>query len=610
MSLLTPAGLIALIGVPIIIIIYIFRSKFIERQVGSTFIWKLSRRFRKNKLPISKINKFFSFISLILMVVLISLILSKPLITLPENANEYIVVVDTSLSMSVGKENDQRIDRANKEVKKLIDNMEGGSVMSILVGSKSPYVLINKESNKTTLKAAVDSIKCSNDIFNQNDALSLASNYTNNAFAKLYLVTDKDYETVENIELINVSYDTEWNASIVDASFKTVEEKLNFEVTVASYNKSEEMTLTLYNEDKIVTAKKTKPNQNEETVVTFEVDPFDFEDVKITLNAKDDLACDNEYHIYKDEQTRKKVLIAGTQTFFIQSAMSSISDAQIDVVDSLAYENGYDLYIFDNALPEKLPNDGAVLVINPSRSGDDYLCNYQELKVTDGGNLSINESSKGGTAFDIISPKLLNSGIQVRKILKSSPKSSSEIVLKVNSNAALVAGKQENGNRVVSILFDLHESNLPISPSFITLFKGIYDYLLPTISAEAVYECGDTAKFSLLPSCRSISIDSPDGEKYKVKTDGDYFSFTLDALGTYIIKEDLTNTWDKTIKVWVKAPTEESNISFKGPSCIVELSSKIKEEKIYKTIDLIPFLLIGLISLVVLEWGLYSYENR
>ena len=70
MSFLYPLGLLGLIGIPIVIIIYILRSKFTELTVTSTYIWTLSERFFKKKNPLSGLTGIISLILQILMILL------------------------------------------------------------------------------------------------------------------------------------------------------------------------------------------------------------------------------------------------------------------------------------------------------------------------------------------------------------------------------------------------------------------------------------------------------------------------------------------------------------------------------------------------------------
>ena len=56
MSFQYPLGLLGLIGVPILIIIYIIKSKFTEQTVSSTYLWTLSNQFLKKKRKDNKLT--------------------------------------------------------------------------------------------------------------------------------------------------------------------------------------------------------------------------------------------------------------------------------------------------------------------------------------------------------------------------------------------------------------------------------------------------------------------------------------------------------------------------------------------------------------------------
>ena len=73
MSFMYPLGLLGLIGVPILIIIYILRSKYNEQTVPSTYLWTLSEKFFKRRNPLSGITGIISLILQILMVIILSL---------------------------------------------------------------------------------------------------------------------------------------------------------------------------------------------------------------------------------------------------------------------------------------------------------------------------------------------------------------------------------------------------------------------------------------------------------------------------------------------------------------------------------------------------------
>lgn len=65
MNFLYPIGFLALLGVPVLILIYIIKNKYTEQVIPSTYLWTLSEKFLKKRLPI---NKLVGIISLILQI--------------------------------------------------------------------------------------------------------------------------------------------------------------------------------------------------------------------------------------------------------------------------------------------------------------------------------------------------------------------------------------------------------------------------------------------------------------------------------------------------------------------------------------------------------------
>ena len=94
MGLLTPLGLLGLIGIPILIIIYIIKPKYHEKKISSTFIWKLSLKYRKKKIPLQWLQRSLLFFVQVLAIGLAALILARPLMEVDAKDGEKIVVTD------------------------------------------------------------------------------------------------------------------------------------------------------------------------------------------------------------------------------------------------------------------------------------------------------------------------------------------------------------------------------------------------------------------------------------------------------------------------------------------------------------------------------------
>ena len=100
MRFLNPAGLWLLLGIPVLIIIYLIKAQHEDRPVSSTYIWKLSSRFMKKRLPMQRIKKILVFAMQLVMIITLSLMAARPAVVNGESC-DYIAIVDASASMKI-----------------------------------------------------------------------------------------------------------------------------------------------------------------------------------------------------------------------------------------------------------------------------------------------------------------------------------------------------------------------------------------------------------------------------------------------------------------------------------------------------------------------------
>ena len=61
-ELLMPLGLLGLLGIAVLIIIYILKPNYQQKIVSSTYVWKLSLKYRKRRIPIQRFRNILTFI--------------------------------------------------------------------------------------------------------------------------------------------------------------------------------------------------------------------------------------------------------------------------------------------------------------------------------------------------------------------------------------------------------------------------------------------------------------------------------------------------------------------------------------------------------------------
>ena len=80
MKLLTPLGLLGLLGLLVLLLIYLLKPNYQQKMVSSTYVWKRSLRYRKRKLPISKLRNILIIICQVLILTACAFILAQPFI--------------------------------------------------------------------------------------------------------------------------------------------------------------------------------------------------------------------------------------------------------------------------------------------------------------------------------------------------------------------------------------------------------------------------------------------------------------------------------------------------------------------------------------------------
>ena len=152
MSFLYPLGLLGLLAIPVLIFIYIIKSKYTEQTITSTYLWTLSEKFLKRKNPINKITGIISLILQILAVIFISIALAHPVFVLKGRANDYCFVLDGSGSMNTVQEGSTRFEAGKERIRGIINSAADGSTFTLITtGNVTDTVMKQTEDSLTRL---------------------------------------------------------------------------------------------------------------------------------------------------------------------------------------------------------------------------------------------------------------------------------------------------------------------------------------------------------------------------------------------------------------------------------------------------------------------------
>ena len=149
MSFQYPLGLLGLIGIPVLILIYIIKSRYTEQTVSSTYLWNLSEKFLKKKKKDRRITGIISLILQILAVAVISITIAHPVFTVSGGAYEYYFVLDSTGSMNIEQEDGKtRFDLAKEKICEIVDDSVDGSVYSLVCVGNEAVTAFEYETDK------------------------------------------------------------------------------------------------------------------------------------------------------------------------------------------------------------------------------------------------------------------------------------------------------------------------------------------------------------------------------------------------------------------------------------------------------------------------------
>ncbi len=626
MSFLNPLGLLGLLAIPVLIVVYIIKNKYVEQVVPSTYLWNLSNRFLKKKNPLNKINGLLSLILQILAVIFISFAVAQPTFTLYGAANDYLFVLDASGSMQMEQEGVTRFERGKDEIKSLINGAANGSTYTLVCEGNTTDRIYENLTDKRAAISLLENLEAGYSASSQSlvGAQGVAQEYFSaNTSLQIYLITDKAYETTQNIHLINL-WNGEFNYAVSDVAYERDGENLLVTGNAWSYSSDAQLTLSLYLNGE-QTAEQTKVcdvAKLQATPFSFTCARTEFTSVKVVVEEEDNLPADNQSIVYnlKGDTRYKSLVVTDGSPLFWESAISSLGNINVDVMTSAEYEQSqetYGLYVFDSYTPRALPRESAVWFINPQLSLNDLNnVGFTVSELEDFGNdlegeqidnwTQLAYSTSSASAVRELLADTVGSEISIAAYRRIETVRSFHELMYCNNDPVLFAGTNGYGNRQAVFAFDIHDSDMAVSYDFPVLVHNLLNYTFPDIIEQSSYTCGETMKINVLPGCNSIRVQSPSGKISYPNVNTDVVEYEITEAGVYQITVTSGQT-ETSLNVYGNLPMQERFPNVKEVEfTVLGEATEQGRDGVYDDL-LILFILLAVIF--ILDWGVYCYEQ-
>ncbi|MHB1392870.1 MAG: vWA domain-containing protein [Clostridia bacterium] len=558
MRLFSPWALWFLSFMPLVVLMYILKQKFEERQISSIYLWQQVLKDIEVNTPWQKLKRNLLLFLQLLSILFLVFALSDPyLYTKGGMYSNLVVVIDNTGSMNAKYEGKTRLEHAKQLAEEMISRSGTKANITLLTVEISPRVEIGKTTDKGEAVSKLRAIKPSNASGSINDSVSLVramvKQYEGNSGYKAVFYTDSPVDTQDlNAEVVSLASELQ-NVSLDYISYSTDNGKLT--ALVRATNRSNvplAREISLYGSDKVLDIKNIELPAGETKTVYFEEISTNAPYLWAELTEKDDLEEDNQVYGVVKYTKPSKVLLIASSNVFIEKALSNINGLELYKTNpDEDIEDGYDLYIFDSVSPEELPKSGSVLLLNPP-SGN--------------GIVEVGAELQGGVADVMkhpITKYMENADFTVSKLKDMEAPFWSDVLISVGGKAAALSGEYR-GRKTSALGFDLHNSDFALTTEYPIFIYNLAAYLIGIdTEGRASYVCGDSIDLSPNPEVKEAAVKDPAGEIHRLELT--YPMLPFDKTGQFGVYE-LTQKLDETDKVSsfaVNFPAESESVNNK-----------------------------------------------
>lgn len=573
---------------------YLLKQKYKEHEVPSLFLWQQAVTMSLSERPWQKLRRNILLIIQLIVATLLVLALCSPYILGNELVENYILVIDSSMSMQATDASKSRFEEAKQSMYQIIDNAKGTVKIAIVAASSKPYLASGFTDDKIAVKNKIDQISVTNSGLDEDATAELVKMLKQQHDAAVYFFTDNAAIEFSGIEKHNVvTGNSVDNIAITLISHKVDADRVVVLVKVKNYSdKIAKNSVALYADDNIYDVADVSVAANSEKDVFFGSVPLGVKNLTAKLTEDDYLAVDNVAFDVVSQGEKQKALLITERNVFLENMLSLLPNIELykktEATDELS---GYKLYIFDgDVLPLELPKDGHILILNPP-PGNSFIETEEEVYINE---IYENDSKLlkylSGIKFSVLKSKSIKTPNWADNVLSS-------------EKTPLVIAGEFNNQKVMVIGFDLHNTDLPLRKEYPIFIYNLMQWFVPESPYTSGILSGDIVMINLEPDTEKATIADPLGNSTKLFETSAVFAFSdTNATGIYVL-EQTSKEGSSYSSFPVNVVKTESDLRAQA----VNTSEEVKKvEDVLVNVSLQKYFLMFILIILLVEWWVYS----
>ena len=342
-------------------------------------LWQKLLRDREANAPWQRLRRNLLLILQLLILLLLVLALARPFIPVPALvAGSVVVLLDGSASMQAVDVEPSRFETAKNEVHQLINNLSGGSQMTIIQVGQQPTVIAPPTGDKNSLRQALAEAVPDNGAADWQAAFALASGAAQGfQNAEIAIISDgglsADLPPLQTESSYIPIGESGENLAITALATRETETGIELFTAVANEGELDQSALlsialdgTLFDSRRFMVPAQSTTN------VTWDL-PHGTQKIQAQLSehANDYLALDDVAWAVHEGGVSNRVLIITEGNLFLEQVYSVLPGIESfkapPDTDLLAEEGDFDLYVFDGVPIPDPPPAADMLIIDPAK---------------------------------------------------------------------------------------------------------------------------------------------------------------------------------------------------------------------------------------------------
>lgn len=522
MNFLAPAAFWFAATIPVVVLFYLLKRKRVVKLIASTLLWQKFLADTQANAPFQKLRHNWLLVLQLLLLALVILALSRPFFIGHSGSSAMrVIILDASASMQSTDEAPSRFEKARAEALKWVDSLHDEDQMLVLQAGANTEVKQSATSNKAALRRAIDACRATDSPTRLIEALKLADMLVSKVApvkqgrpdAEIHLFSDgaaSDLSEFENKGLPVIYHRMGQRANNLGVTTLDIRENPENRSQRAIYTSvvnfsgaAQQTQLELLFENQVIDARAITVKPGETSPQVFLATQNRDGIFTVRIDAKDDLAADNQASIVSLLPQPIKVLLVSRGNRFLEKALRTVANLDLTVApDCVDAAPNYDFVVLDDVTPTVWPKPNLIAIHIANTNWFDAWAKADAPAIVDWKN-----------THPLL--RYLNfDNVQIGEALAVKTPSWAVSLVDAQQTPLILAGELAH-QKIVWIGFDTLQSTWPYRIYFPMFIANAAEWLNPatTKSSQLMLHAGEPFRFGSAQALGNVEVSLPDGTK-------------------------------------------------------------------------------------------------